>query len=213
VGHEASADAEGKRLVSDLVVIKRGMRVVWPGAVLADDYATAAMEDLLAKLGAAAGKLVLTPPLQVKGGGWAIVDTRLVPEVNFALGLVKIAADRRIAEVMDAQPVNYYGPIQYRVEISSPRLIAAAERGLRVEVDPEYADFMHRARRAAERLGRAAVRSICGEGGVDLSSEQGLEELVALDAEAGTRPVAYNRHLGRWVVAEEHVKEQAKEDA
>jgi hypothetical protein len=242
--------------------------VAWSGAVLAEDYATTAMEDLLAKRSvkwsartaklphsmlagephsmlvgetnarfwerighkagkrldmivvddrrmakiwtdvfrevqreAAAGTLVLTPPL----------DTRLAPEVNVALSLVKTAADRRIGEVMETQPMNYYGLIQYRVKISCPRLIAAAERGLRVEVDPAYADFMQRAHRAAERLGRRVVRSICGEGGVDLSREQGLEELVALDAEAGGRAVVYSRQLGRWEAAE-HVKEQAEED-
>lgn len=162
----------------------------WPGAVLAEDYAAAVMEGALAKRDMQWTDTHLEPPQ----------DARLAPEVNGALTLVKTFGDRRIAEIMETQPMNYYGPIQYCLTISSPRLIAAAERGLRIEVDPEYADFMLRVQSAAERLGRQVVRSLCGEGGVDLSSEQRLEELVKLDAEARGRALTYDRQLARWVV-------------
>jgi hypothetical protein len=53
---------------------------------------------------------------------------------------------------------------------------------------------------SAARLGPRAVRSICGEGGLDLSSEQGLVELVQLDTAARGRPVSYSRLHGRWEV-------------
>ena len=164
--------------------------VTWPGAVLAEDYAAAVMEGALAKRDIQWTSIPLEPPQ----------NARLAPELNGALALVKTFGDRRIAEIMETQPMNYYGPIQYGLTISSPRLIVAAERGLRIEVDPEYADFMHRVRSSAERLGRQVVRSLCGEGGVDLSSEQRLEELVKLDAEAHGRALTYDRQRARWVV-------------
>lgn len=174
----------------------------WPGKVLAADYATAVMDGFLVKCGLlersdAAQWTSLIPKKE------SSQDARLASEVNEALALVKICADRRIAEAMAKQPSNYYGPIQYRVEISFSRLIIVAERWLRMEVDPEYAEFVHRARRAAERLGRRVVRQLCGEGGVDFSKEPELEELVRLDDEAYGRPVAYSRQLRRWIVVAE----------
>lgn len=166
---------------------------VWTGAVLANDYAAAVMDGLLARRDVQWKQHILKESQ----------DARLSPEVNEALALVKFIGDRRIAEAMEERPMNYYGLIQYRLEIKSSRLIDAAMRGIKIEVDPEYADFMHRAQEAASRLGRQAVRSICGEGGVDLSDEQGLQELVRLDNDARGRLVTYSRRHGRWVVAEE----------
>lgn len=169
----------------------------WTGAVLADDYAAALMEALLAKHAKHAKHDTQWSPTSPK---IPPQDARLALSVNDALALIKTIADRRIAEVMATRPMNYYGPMQYRLDISFPRLIAAAERGIRLEVDPKYAVFMHRARGAAARLGPRAVRSICGEGGLDLSSEQGLVELVQLDTAARGRPVSYSRLHGRWEV-------------
>ena len=163
----------------------------WSGAVLADDYAAALMEAHLTK------KAVRWLPTAVKVSPQ---DARLAAPVNEALVLIKAIGDRRIGEIMATQPTNYYGPVQYRLDISFPRLIAAAERGIRLEVDPEYASFMHQVLRAAKRLGPRVVRSICGEGGIDLSSEQGLDKLVRLDTEARGRPVSYSRSHGRWKV-------------
>lgn len=163
----------------------------WTGAVLADDYAEAVMEALLAKHDTQWSPISPRVPPQ---------DARLALSVNEALALIKTIADRRIAEIMATQPTNYYGPMQYQLDISFPRLIAAAVRGIRLEIDHEYAVFMHQAREAAARLGQRVVRSICGEGGLDLSSEQGLVELVQLDTAARGRPVTYNRPHGRWEV-------------
>jgi len=163
----------------------------WAGVIFADEYATALMESTVAKGPVQWTASPLEPPQ----------DARLSREFNDGIALVRAVGDRRVAELMAQRPVNFYGPIQYQLAISATRLLAAAERGLRLEADPEYASFVERARGAAKRLGRRAERSLCGEGGVDLSSEQKLEELVKLDEEAHGRPVVYNRRLGRWVVA------------
>lgn len=176
----------------------------WVGAVLADDYATTVMDTLRSLVEKRREGLVVQFEIKKpQERGNVLVppqDARLAPGVNGALALVKDIVDRRIAEVMATEPANYYGPIQYQQDISFPRLIAAAERGIRLEVDPEHAAFLHRAGGAAARLGRRVVRSICGEGGLDLSSEQDLVKLVQLDAEACGRPVSYNRSLGSWEV-------------
>lgn len=168
----------------------------WPGNVLAADYVTAVMEGALVKRGLIKDA-VMWP---VRAPKELPQDTRLTSEVNEALALVKACADCRIIEATATRPRNYYGLIQYRVEIRSQRLIVAAERGLRIEVDPEYAEFMHRARCAAARLGRRVVRQLCGEGGVDFGDDAKLDELVMLDVEACGRPVAYSRQRGCWVV-------------
>ena len=105
--------------------------------------------------------------------------------------MIKALSGRRLAEAQ----------WDCRLDVRCSRLIATAERGIRIEVDPGYADFMLRVERAAERLGRRVVRSVCGEGGLDVCGEQSLEALLKLDAEAGGRPVVYNRPLGRWVVS------------
>lgn len=166
----------------------------WPGIVLAEDYATAVMEGFLAK-----GETQWTAHASKEPPQ----DARFSLEVNEALRLLKTCTDQRVAQAMEAARNHCYGPVQYRVEIGSARLIVAARRGLRVEVDPEYAAFVHRARLAGDRLGRRVVRQLCGEGGVDFGGEQDLERLVAIDDEAQGRPVKYSRTQDRWVLAEE----------
>lgn len=157
----------------------------WAGAVLAEDYATAVMEHWIFQLPSSSfpkcSGVRLDPPR----------DQRLSREVNETLVLMQDLSERRLAEAQ----------WECRLDIRCSRLIATAERGLRLEVDPGYSDFMRRVERAATRLGRRAVRSICGEGGLDICGEQSLEGLLKLDAEARGRRVIYHRPLGRWVVA------------
>lgn len=166
----------------------------WPGNALAEDYATATMEGFLAKSETQWTAHTSKDPPQ---------DARFSSEVNEALALLKACTDLRAAQAMEMRKGHYYGPIRYRVEIGSSRLITAARRGLRVEVDPEYAEFVQRGRLAGGRLGRRVVKQICGEGGVDFGSDQELEKLVAIDAEAQGRPVKYSRVRDCWILAEE----------
>jgi hypothetical protein len=168
--------------------------LAWTGAVLATDYAAARMESFLE------GALLIGEVAEKHCTSWPNV---LSSGVNEALALVKDIGDRRIAEVMETKPTNYYGRVQYRLDLSCSRLIAVAERGIRLEVDPTYVRFMEQARNAAARLGPNVVRSICGEGGLDLSLEEDLTALVQLDTEACGKPVRYDRPQGCWAVSKQ----------
>jgi len=171
----------------------------WPGSVLATDYVATLMDQFIC-----ARSVGPTGPQSEAGSQRPLgstvpmtspQDIRFSPEVNGALELLKILADRIVAA---AEP--YRVDNTYRVEVRSDRLRLAAELGLRIEVDPIYSAFMLRAREAATRLGRAVVRQLCGEGGVDFATEEALKELVRVDEEACGRPVLYKRGSRRWEV-------------
>ena len=173
----------------------------WPSGIFSNEYIAVMMDNVLAQR----GLLTSNPTRWAPAPKELLQDPRLTAEINAAYAIIKACADRRVTEVMAEEPENYYGPMHYSVEIHYLRLVAAAERNLRVELDPTYAEFLHRAHLAAERLGSRVVRQVCGEGGVDLCrNEFELEELVKLDAEAAGRPVTvkYVRRNRRWIITE-----------
>ena len=179
----------------------------WPGQVLATDYATALMDSFLKPANSEASCNGDSDSAQDAPVTWEAPitldlpqDARFSPEVNDAIALLKTLADRLAAAVSKTYRERDYIDPSYSVEVRSVRLRFAAERGLRIEVDPAYAVFMLRARAAAARLGRAVERQLCGEGGVNFADETALKELVRVDDEAGGRPVRYRKGDCRWEV-------------
>jgi hypothetical protein len=162
--------------------------VAWAGQPLCAEYVSAVMDESLPN----------GVPVPCRGCWTA--RNRLADEVNDALALLGSVADRHNFDKSDS--MTDYFHVGYYLTVSANTLIATATSGIAEEVNPALAALRVRAREAAKRLPKGAVRSICGRPGVEGAGEYTLNRLVALDEAAAGRPVFYDRRRARWVVEE-----------
>ena len=173
----------------------------WQGQVLVTGYVEVCMEAYIA--GEDAPSVEATDPFMTRCGyehsrrqGH---DGRLIDAINDVMWLVERIADRHNYDRSDSM-VDHFD-VGYYLEVSARALIAVAERGLKLECDPAARELARKAHEAANRLGPAVVKSICGKRGVDgCNNDWSMEQLVKLDARANGRPLVYNKRLHRWLV-------------
>lgn len=170
----------------------------WPGQCLNPEYITYVMEEIVAK----------QKDPSIKGLSYAF-DVRSAPdrkhpyltkEAADVLALVETLAGRHNYDHSDY--MSDYVNVGYYLSVSAGGLQASAERGIRLELDPAFAEMVRKAHEASKRVGKKVTASVCPHG-VDEASEWQLEHLLKLDAYAKGRPLHYDKRRGGWKVSEE----------
>jgi len=184
--------------------------VAWTGRVLRPSYEEALMQHLAAQVEAGRARDLNIPAAQwdadeLRRQLWQVdrrhVEPRLSDEVNDAVNLAEAIADRHNYDDSDAM-TDYFN-VGYYLDVDARELLASAERGIQLAIDPALRDLVERATAAAARLGAKCVRSVCGAGGVDGASAWELNALLKIDARAAGRPVAYSKFRRAWLPTNE----------
>lgn len=173
----------------------------WPGQVLNDEYATYLMDEYAGKREALRTGIPYVEKAFHHPPGWRDHHDRMYPALTHALidaiTLINHLADRHNYDESDY--MSDYVRVGYYLTVNASDLQALAERGLRLEWDPAFAEKARLAGEAAKRLGPKVTASLCGA--IDEASEYGMDRLLKLDAYAKGRPLTYCARSRGWRVS------------
>lgn len=93
--------------------------------------------------------------------------------------------------------VDYFD-VGYYMTVCANTVAGMAHAAIELERNPEHADKLARAKIAAETLGKACVKSVCGKRGVDGCSKWDLDRLLRIAERANGQPVAYDKQRRGW---------------
>lgn len=100
----------------------------------------------------------------------------------------------------ESDSMTDYYHVGYYLHVEARAVESAWLEGMRCEVQPAYADLVHRARAAAAALPKALVRYLVGSRGMDGIGEHTARELLKWGERAQRGPIVHTPGLG-WHVA------------
>lgn len=127
-------------------------------------------------------------------------NPRLTMEANHVWANASRIANRHNHDY--SQIETDYFDVGYYLDVTTHGMIAIAERGIRLEMDPQYADLVRRGIEAAGRLPANVVKAECGRMPVEHAGEWVLARLIDMDRKCGGKPMEYDKRRRRWRVVE-----------
>jgi len=140
----------------------------------------------------------------------SLANPRLTIEANHVWANASRIANRHNHDYSESQ--TDYFDVGYYLDVTTHALVAIAERGIRLEMDPQYADLVRRGIEAAKRLPANVVKAECGRMPVEHAGEWVLARLIEIDRKCGGRPMEYDKRRRRWVVSSDVVSKKDLDD-